>query len=405
MNKPLFQQQLFLLAVLFLVAAVPAHAQQRPNIVVEGFSVMNGSASPGSDFVLVVQLINTEPQACAVADTATIQAGSPFILKGVSSLPVGDICNGTAAVVNFPLQIDPTATGGTYQLSVTNNYETVAFAQFSSTSTINLFVNGAPELRADIVGSDPVDVYPGDTATLSVSIQNDGSFQAQAVTANLSADAPVEAVWSSSFASLGSLDAKQGKSASFVVEVPKDAAAIDYPLHLSVAYRDENLALQHTEFALILHVKPKALFLTIDAGSDALYQDQSGRTVRLLLKNTGTDAARKVKASILPQYPFSTDGSVRYIDILEPGQSVPVTFTVNVDKDGTPGTYGLNMLVNFEDNQGKSFQDDTTKVALTVRSKGFFRAVFLDYWFLWLAAVVIVVLVARKRVAAKKKKV
>jgi hypothetical protein len=109
--------------------------------------------------------------------------------------------------------------------------------------------------------------------------------------------------------------------------------------------------------------------------------------------------------SIIPQYPFSTDGSVRYVDLLAPGQSVPVTFSVNVDKDGTPGTYGLNLLVNFQDAQGKSLQDDTTRVALTVLPKGFFRAVFLDYWFLWLAGVVIVFLVIRSRVAAKKKKV
>jgi hypothetical protein len=308
-------------------------------------------------------------------------------------------------VVDIPLQVDPTATGGTYPLSITNNFETVAFAQFSTTSALNLFVNGAPDLHATIVGSNLVDVYPGDTATLTLNVQNDGSFEAQAVTTNLSADEPIEAVWSSSFASLGTINAKQGKTTTFVVEVPKDAAAINYSLPLSVTYRDENLAMQQQEFTLTLHVKPKALFATADAGSDAFYQDQNSRTVRLLLTNTGTDAARKMTVSIIPQYPFSTDGSVRYVDLLAPGQSVPVTFSVNVDKDGTPGTYGLNLLVNFQDAQGKSLQDDTTRVALTVLPKGFFRAVFLDYWFLWLAGVVIVFLVIRSRVAAKKKKV
>jgi hypothetical protein len=75
---------------------------------------------------------------------------------------------------------------------------------------------------------------------------------------------------------------------------------------------------------------------------------------------------------------------------------VPVDFTVGIDKDATPGTYGLDMLVQFEDAQGKQLQD-TAKVSLTVERKNLFRAVFLDYWFLWLALILVVFLVARRR--------
>jgi hypothetical protein len=400
------KKQLFLvmaLVVVVIVAAVPALAQVRPNVAVAGFEVVNGTASVGKSFVLAVRLIDTEPSACAVANTATLSGDFPFIFRGVSSVAVGDICPGAGTLVYFPMRIDPTAVGGTYQLSVTNNFETTTLAQFTTTGTINLFVNGAPELHATITGSSPLDVYPGDTATLSVSVQNDGSFQAQSVEANLSARAPIEVVWSTARASLGSLDARQGKTAPFAVDVPKNAPAVDYPLVLRLSYLDSDLVAQQREIPLTLHVKPKALFETADAGSDALYADQSTRTVRLLLENTGTDAARRLRAKILPTYPFSTDGSVRYVDVIEPGQNASVVFTLNVDKDAQPGAYGLDLLVDFEDDQGKNLQD-TAKVALSVRSKNIFRAVFYDYWYVWLAVLLIVFLVVRgKRKAAKKK--
>ena len=96
---------------------------------------------------------------------------------------------------------------------------------------------------------------------------------------------------------------------------------------------------------------------------------------------------------------------MRYIDALEPGKTVPVQFTVDIDKDAKPGAYELDALMNFEDAQGKSLQD-TAKVSLSVASKGFFRSTFVDYWFLWLIAIVIAFIVIRRRrkKAAVKKK-
>jgi cytochrome oxidase assembly protein ShyY1 len=44
-------------------------------------------------------------------------------------------------------------------------------------------------------------------------------------------------------------------------------------------------------------------------------------------------------------------------------------------------------------------------VSLTVQSKGFFRAVFLDYWFLFVAVLAIVaIVIMRRRSRAKSKK-
>jgi len=379
-----------------------AQADLKPNVVVSGFSIKEGSATVGKVFTLSLMLTNLEPSACAKTTTTSVQAAFPFILKGVTTLPAGDLCQGATATVDFPMRIDPTAVGGSYQLTITNNYETTTLAQFSSSDTLSIFVNGTPSINAYIVSSDPLDVYPGDTATLTLSLGNEGSFQAQSVTARMTADKPLDVKWANSVSAIGLLDAKQSKTAEFSVEVPKDAKVNDYGLDLEVQYLDENLVKNVKHFPFTFHVKEKALFETSDAGSNTLYANENSRTVLLLLTNTGTDAARKIKAKMLPQFPFSTDGSVRYADILEPGKTTQIQFTVNVDKDATPGTYGLDMLLDFEDAQGKSLQD-TAKVSLVVKSKGFFRAVFLDYWFIWIVVLAVVVLVVIRITRGKKK--
>jgi archaellum component FlaG (FlaF/FlaG flagellin family) len=389
---------------LLVMAALPAYATTiRPNLMVTDFSVDTGSPTVGKDFILTATLQNTEPSACAYRVMASVQAGFPFIMRGVSTEQAADLCKGYITKVDFPLRIDPTATAGFYQLTINTNYDTITNAPFSSSSTINIFVDGSPELDAYVINSEPIDTYPGDTATITVNVENSGSFQAQSVNMMLKADAPLDVKWAKSFSSIGLLEAKQSKTADFAIEVPKDSKAKEYPMTLEVQYLDQDMEQQSKEFSLMFQVKKKALFDTSDAGSDRLFADQTGRNVKLKLTNTGTDTAHNLKAKLLPQFPFSTDGSVRYAEMLEPGKSTEIDMVMDIDKEATPGTYSLDMLVDFEDAQGKDLQD-TAKVAFTILPKSFLRVVFMDYWFIWAAAILIILLVVRKKIKSKKKK-
>ena len=398
-----FIMGVLILSTIFVSMAMSVHAALLPNVMVSEFSVKNGEMGVGKNFILVLTLKNTEPAACAFAVSSTLQANPPFIMNGVNTASSDKLCFGETKIIEFPMRIDPTANGGSYQLTISNTYETSLLAQFSNSNTITVFVNGTPNINAHIVGSAPVDVYPGDTATITVNVQNDGSFAAQSVSAKLIAPSPLEAKWSGSYASLGTLDAKQGKNVVFTVEVPKNAAAKDYPVSLELNYQDETLSGQKKEFPLTFHVTKKAFFETTPDGSDALYANDNLKVYTLYLKNTGTDAARKVKVKLQPMFPFSTDGSVRYVELLEPGKSVPVDFVVNIDKDATVGSYGLDLILDFEDEQGKTLHD-TAKVSLAVESKSIFRAVVLDYWFLWVVIAFVAFMIIKKKSAKKSDK-
>jgi len=395
----------FNMIILVLIAIIGSGivaATAQPSIMVSGFSIKDGEAGVGKDFTLTLDLSNTGT-ACAVGITTTVQASAPFIMRGVSTVPAGELCNNTIEKVDIPLRIDPTATGGFYQLTVTNNYQDLLLNQYVGYSTINLLVNGTPDMNAHITGTNPIDVYPGDTATVTINIQNDGSFQAQSVNATLVSDSPLTVKWSDSFSSFGSINAKDSRNAQFIIEIPKNSTSIEFPMHLTVAYLDQNLEQMTKTFDMIFYAKNKALFSASDAGSNTLYPNANSKVVSLSLKNTGTDVAKKIRIRIEPQFPFSTDGSVRYVESLAPGETTPINLVMNVDKDATIGQYSLNMIMNYEDAQGKQLQD-TTEISLTITQKGFFTAVFLDYWFIWALAIVIaIIVISRKRKAAKKK--
>jgi len=398
------KQILLIMALALLLIALPAEATTiRPNLLVTNFKIKEGAAQVGKDFTLSVTLQNIEPQACAYRVVATVSAGFPFIQRGVSTVEAADLCKGAVTSVDFPMRIDPTAVGGTYQLTINSNYETVTNAPFSSSNVINIFVEGTPDINAYIINSDPIDTYAGDTATITVNVENDGSFPAQAVKMELSANTPLEVKWAKSFSSIGMLDAKASKTADFSVEIPKNAKADKYPMKLTATYLDEKMQEQTKEYTLMFTVKKKALFDTSEAGSETLYADKAGMHVKLTMTNTGSDTAYKLKAKLLPQYPFSTDGSVRYVDALAPGKSATIEMLMDIDKSATPGTYGLDILVDYEDAQGKSMQD-TAKASFTIESKSLLRAVLIDYWFVWLIIILVGVVIIRKKMGGKRKK-
>lgn len=378
-----------------LLGAQLVAADSKPTVIVDSFSIREGGAYVGRDFTLSLNLVDTQPTRCAYALTTSVSSGFPFIMRGTSTFYSGQLCAPDAKTVDIPMRVDPTANGGFYQLEIANSYETATGVQFSSSSTLNLFVNGTPDISAYVINSNPVDVYPGDTGTLTVNVQNNGNFQAESVTALLKAPEPLEVKWSKSFNAISLLAPKESKAVDFAVEVPKNAEAKTYLLSLEISYLDENKQLQQRAIEMPFSVKKKAQF-EAEGNPGAFYSNQNGRHAAVMLKNTGTDAALKVRARIIPVFPFSTDGSVRYVDALKPGSSAPVDFRVDVDKDAKPGKYVVDLLVDFEDAQGKKFQD-TTQVALVVEPKGLIRAVFMDYWVLWLIAAVIVLMVLKRR--------
>jgi hypothetical protein len=392
------RKELMFMAMILLLA-LPVYASVKPNVVVSDYRI-DGAAAVGKDFTLTVTFKNLEPTVCAKQLSTNVESSFPFIAKGVGTISVGDLCYGDSATASFPLKADPTGVGGYYQVKVNTDYQTPTFIQYTGSDIVNIYLQGSPKLDARITGSDPIDVYPGDTGMLTVTIDNNGDFRAGSVYAEFSASSPIDVKWAKSTSSIGQIDAKQSKTATVAIEVPKDAPSKDYPMQMKLTYLDENNVQQAKNFDFTVKVKKKAKFDTSGV-SDGYYPNQNGKELGLMLLNTGTDKAYKLKVRIVPQFPFSTDGSVHYLDSLDVSQKQNMQFTLDTDKDATPGRYSLDLLINYEDEQGKQMQD-TAKVALEIRPKTRFMSVFLDFWLLWVIVIIVVAINVSKRMKKKK---
>jgi hypothetical protein len=391
------EYKFLLLFVALMMLASQVQADSKPIVIVSSFTT-EGKAMPGNDFTLSVKLSSIQPGWCANTLVTSVSAGFPFIMNGVSNFYTGDLCTPDSATIEIPLRIDPSANGGFYQITLISSYQTSTGAQYSSSSTLNVFVDGSPDIKASIVGSQPDKLFPGDSGVITVNLENKGAFQAASLTAALSASSPIIVKPLESFSSIGLLTPKSSRTAEYSIEIPKDAASKAYPLSLALSYLDENLKQQNKTFTLNLEVSKKARFEA--SGTNIFYSNQKGKSATIILKNMGTDAAENAHIRIMPMFPFSTDGSARFASNIATGQSVPVQFTLDVDKDAQPGDYALDVLIDYEDGTGNKFQD-TTQIALSVRKSNILRTIFFGYWFLWLIILVAAFLIMRKRMHKK----
>ena len=258
-----------------------------------------------------------------------------------------------------------------------------------------------PNLNANIVNSNPVKIYPGDIVTLSVSIANSGEEAATAVSATLSSDNTIIVLPSHSFSYMPIIPSKQNALATFSIEVPKGITAQDYSLELKITYKDEDDDSRTKELSIPITIESKARFETYTKSVNKLYLNTLNNEISVNLKNIGSARANQIKVQLQPQFPFTTDGSIKYVSSLAAGEDQDVKFVVNVDKSATVGTYALDVIVYYKDDQGNILQDTST-TALIVSKEDTMQKIFVDKWYFWVFGELILAIILL-RVAKKKK--
>lgn len=386
-----------------LVFALLGLAQASPILSVSDYRT-DPTPTIGKSFDLKIELSN-DGDSCANSVTITPQISLPFTSDKVLTSDPVDICADDKETIEIPLIVDSSASGGSYSIPLLIVYTDEQNAPHSFTSSVTVFISGNSNLNAHIIQSNPLKIYPGNTATISVLIENDGTFEAQDINGVLSVDSPLTIIPNQNFAFISSLKPKQSATAVFSIEIPKNVQAQSYPMHLTLSYTENGNA-KTKEIDLILNVEKKALFQASNIGETSgstLYPNSLGKTVNLRLTNIGTATANQIKIQLQPQFPFTTDGSIRYIDTLSQGESQDVQFVVNVDKSATVGTYALDLVIYYKDDQGNILQDTTT-TSITVTKENLLKKIFVDYWYLWLIALIVVIFILVRFLRKKQEK-
>ncbi|HIH18835.1 TPA: hypothetical protein HA225_02560 [Candidatus Micrarchaeota archaeon] len=199
--------------------------------------------------------------------------------------------------------------------------------------------------------------------------------------------------WAGKTQDVGQILARGSANAVFNVEAPKDLKAGIYPLDVVLEYTGEDRENGQAEFSFWVPVRPKADFAGSSDG--AFLMPGQKKEVGIQITNTGSDEAKKLSIRLRPLYPFSTDGTVRYMETLAPGETKTLTYVITVDKEATSGGQLLGLLIDFEDKQGKKYSD-SPDFAMEVRMPTLVDDLFA-YWYLVVMAIAAAVYFARKR--------
>ncbi|MFA5929859.1 MAG: NEW3 domain-containing protein [Candidatus Micrarchaeia archaeon] len=389
---------LFALALLLLSGS--ASASINPKVQLLNYTLSSVPAQPGQTLALTLHMKSMEPDNCAESVSVQVSVSYPLSVLGSDTQYLPLLCfrdADSAGDFTFLFPVDNLATSGTYPVSVSTAYEK-RFTKLTESNTVNVQVGGAPSFNASVTSSTPVDIYPGDTAKVAVTFQNTGSSMVQSARATASSQG-IAVKWAGSTQDLGSIAARASATAYFSVEAPKDMAAGSYPLDVVLAYTSENRSMGSTSFRFMVPISPKADFAAASA-SPVLVSGEK-KEVAITLSNTGSQEARKLKVRIKPLFPFSTDGTVRYIDSLPAGASTNVTYLVTVDKDATAGEQLLGFQIDFEDQQGKQMSD-TADFSLSVRALTLLDQL-ASVWYVWVVLALVIVYLALKGMGGKKK--
>lgn len=389
----------WLLLLAFATLAVPVHADVGPDLRIIS-SHFDQDLAPGvkTNLTLVVSNLGAFP--CAYKVTQQLVVSPPLSVEGLSANPIDKFCSPDTASFTFPIRVDPNAQVGSYPVTVATAYESEYRAAYSVSNTIYAYVNGAAELSAHVTSASPVTVYPSDEFSLGVTVENTGAYRADALSLGLSAPAGIEVKPSTQTQTSATLAPRSSVVKTFVLRASKDAPAQSYALQLTATFLGPDGKTASKVLPLTLTLSPKAKLDASD-GNSVAYVDSRNNALHYTLTNTGSDRAKHVRVTLLPSFPFSTQGSVQFIETLEPGATEPLLFFVDVDSQGIPGTYSMDLSVSYENDAGDKFTD-TIPVSTRVEFPSFYQAYLLNYWYVWMLVALVAVIMVFRRMRRKK---
>ncbi|HPK80342.1 MAG TPA: S-layer protein [Methanoculleus sp.] len=257
------------------------------------------------------------------------------------------------------------------------------------------YLYGNPELSATIAGTN--EFAPGAETGLTVIISNSGlnthkiaipslppddlPNTAKLVTVALkSNDAPFTVKTDPQF--LSDIMGGAALPATFNVKVADSAAPGTYTLPLEVTYtylqdaEDYGDLLRYnyqkkTEtLPLTVRVTPALRVEVLNVQTRSLNVGTEGY-VSMTLKNIGHDAADKAVAKVARNgaSPLIPTDSNAYIGTFAPGETVDVKFKVAVADSAEPQSYPLDIVVAYEDYEGKSTASRPVTIGLPVGGK------------------------------------
>jgi hypothetical protein len=368
--------------MLIIVMAMPfvssVGAVSEPNVVVTsvywGTNPLGGiSVHPGDTNIPLSIVLSNAGDAAARDVSATLVLAAPFsyaynvngsqVNAGTVDQSAGDIQAGFSFTLRYALTVASDAIAGIHRLTLILDYKTAReLLAVERTLSVDVPV-WTGDVRVQHVVTVPSRVYPGDNQiAVKAWLVNSGTGSTADFQVRLVLQDPFQASSGGSDTFfLGTMQPGQVSEADFYVDISKSAQFGSYNLKLVTVSAGSSGQVEIGQIPIYL--SEKVIFEVVQVEPKVVRAGDSGVSIKVTIKNTGTVAADSVRAQLMVGNYFSgtlTD----FLGTMQPGESKTAYLTVDVDSKATSQVYKMDLRLDWT--QSDSSLDNTLPVQLQV---------------------------------------
>jgi hypothetical protein len=219
------------------------------------------------------------------------------------------------------------------------------------------------DVRVQHIVTVPGKVYPGDNqVAVKVWLVNSGTGSTADLQVHLALQDQFRASSGGSDTFyLGTMQPGQVSETDFYVDISEAAQFGSYTLKLTSVSADGNGQVEIGQVPI--YVSEKVVFELVQVEPKTLHAGDSGVSIKITIKNTGTVAADSVRAQLMVGNYFSgtlTD----FLGTIQPGESKTAYLTVDVDSKATAQVYKIDLRLDWT--QSDNSLDNTLPLELQV---------------------------------------
>ncbi|WCM37851.1 hypothetical protein GO599_10555 [Sulfolobus islandicus] len=312
-------------------------------ITIQAQSLWGGVTSPitvssgENDVPLTILLKNTGDVNILNATLVFQNVEYPLIFHQTNA-QIGIVPAGQENYATVTVSVFPNATPGVYYIPATLYY-------FNHKTTITIPITiYSPNISVNLI-TIPPQVFPSYyDVRLLVILTNFGGGIAE--NANVSIRSPFQVI-SSNPLHLGALPVGVPVNATFLINVPNDTIPKTYIINVTITYDGGKETYQYP-----LQIYPKANLIVVGVSYPSLSAGDSNVPITITLKNNGNSTAKNVIVRLGTSnliYPHVSSSnplqaltaSEVFAGDIAPGQTINVTFVVDVSSGASSGTYPL----------------------------------------------------------------
>ncbi|WP_198539383.1 COG1361 S-layer family protein [Candidatus Mancarchaeum acidiphilum] len=393
----------------------PGESEMPIYIYIYGKPVLSASIQqanpivPESDANLEIDLTNLGN---GVADNVTVILHNSTYLKfiGQSKFSISDLPNSQSTDLSAQAYVSRGITSGVQDINATLVYENMFGNKTVENETlpINVLIN-SPEISVSTSSSVPETLYSGGNQTITLLISNSGLGTAKNLTLSLLPNQNITYGSMDKFF-IPTLEPGSSNTEPIYIKLGREFEGNSTKLPIELTYSNANLKNSTSRnFSINISVQKSAI-INIENLSDTLLPGATDVPVTLQIKNTGNEEAQEMTLSFESVYPITPVDSNSYVNALQPGQSVNVTFYVNVDSKATAGSYPITIYEEWLQPNGGPTQEfsgtNNYYVEVYSSSKKSSADSFINYIYALIIIIVVIYIIFRilKRSSSKGKK-